>query len=294
MKKVILITGCSTGFGRLAAETLGKEGHTVYASMRNTGSKNASVKGELLDFAKKENLSIQVLDLDVTKDSSVDQAVKTIVDKEGRIDVLINNAGVMYVGVTESFTLEQIQHQFDTNFFGVVRLNRAVLPHMREKKDGLLIHLSSIAGRIVLPFFGVYNASKYALEALAESYRYELSQLGIDSVIVEPGPFHTNIINASPSGSDQERISKYGALAERPSNMLSAFNDFFASENTTNPQEVVAVISKLIAAKPGERPLRTVVGPDYGVVKINEFGEGLQPGLMEGIGMSDLMKLAVD
>ncbi len=197
-REVILVTGSSNGIGRLTVETLARRGHTVYASMRDAANRNAIVRAELLHLAKAEGLDLHVIELDVTDGTSVEKAVADIIKDAGRIDVLVNNAGIMSVGITEGFTLEQVHRQLDVNFYGTVRTNRAVVPHMRKQGHGLLIQVSSLAGRVVLPFFGIYNASKFAVEALSEAYRYDLSALGIDSVIVEPGPYGTNLLATIP------------------------------------------------------------------------------------------------
>ena len=180
MSKTILITGASTGFGRLTAETLADAGHTVFASMRDPEGKNR-------DHAKALRAhGIKVVALDVTDTESVDQAVVTVIAEAGRIDVLVNNAGVASVGVSEAFTAEQAAALFDVNVIGVHRVTRAVLPTMRHQEDGLIVNVGSILGRVTFPFFGIYGASKFAVEALTDSYRHEVAQLGIDVVLVQP------------------------------------------------------------------------------------------------------------
>ena len=200
-KQIVLITGSSTGFGRLTAETLAREGYAVYATMRDVKGRNARNAAEIQALAKKESLSLEVFELDVTDDTSVDLAIGNIVDEVGRIDIAINNAGYGMLGLAEAVTIEQAQKIMDTNFLGCVRVNRAVLPTMRRRGSGLLMHISSGAGRVVIPAMSLYCASKFAMEALAESYRYELAGQGIDSVVVEPGAYQTpvfgNIVTAA-------------------------------------------------------------------------------------------------
>src|SRR4029077_15497772 len=145
------------------------------------------------ELAKRESLWMRAIELDVTDDGSVVRAVQAAMDEAGRVDVLVNNAGYGLMGVTEAVTLEQARRIMDTNFFGAVRMNRAVLPHMRKQRSGLLIHISSGAGRVVIPSLGFYCASKWALEALAEEYRYELAGQAIDSVIIQPGAYPTAV-----------------------------------------------------------------------------------------------------
>jgi len=180
MKK-ILITGCSTGFGFDAAKYLAEKGHYVYASMRNTTTKNAIVATELRNFAESRKVNIEVVDIDVTSNESVDAAAASL----PAIDVLINNAGIGFGGPMEAFSSEEIKDQLDLNIVGTVRVAKAVLPGMRVQKSGLIIQVSSTAGRAAFPGWGLYHASKWGLEGMSEAMRYELAPLGIDVVLVE-------------------------------------------------------------------------------------------------------------
>jgi len=286
--KVILVTGSSSGLGRLTVETLAQQGHHVYAAMRGPDNRNHSAVSELMDLATRKNLDLHTIELDVTNNASIEAAVAQIVKEQGRIDVLVNNAGVMNVGITEGYTLEQVKQQMDVNYFGPVQLDRTVIPHMRKQQSGLLIHVSSLAGRLVFPYFGIYCASKFALEAVAESYRYELSAQGIDSVIVEPGPFGTPLISKSPKPEDQSRLADYGDIAEFPDKMLASFEEFYQTDDAVNPQVVADDIASLIVMSHKERPLRTVSGLDYGVRDLNASSESFQQTLLETLGMSGM------
>ncbi|MFQ5527949.1 MAG: SDR family oxidoreductase [Thermoanaerobaculia bacterium] len=286
-RKIIVVTGASSGLGKLTAETLAAAGSQVYATMRNSRGSNRSTREAMLDAATTGGRKLSVVDMDVTNQKSVDQAIETILAEAGHIDVVVNNAGVMNVGVTEAYTLEAVQRQLDVDFYGPVRVNRAVLPRMRERGSGLLIQVSSLAGRVVLPFFGVYCASKFAVEALAESYRYELSSFGVDSVIVEPGPFWTQLIDRSPGADDLDRLRSYGNVASIPTSMLKSFAEFLTSEEAPDPQLVATAIQDLINRK-DPRPLRTVVGVDYGVGTLNRAVEPVQRALLEGLGFGAL------
>ncbi len=293
-QKIVLITGSSSGFGRVTAETLARQGHAVFASMRNAKWKNAGASADLRTLAKQQGLALYVVDLDVTDIDSVHTAVAEVIGKTGRIDVLVNNAGVVFAGPTETLTLEQVQRQFDTNFFGVVSMNRAVLPHMRRQGHGLLIHISSTGGRLGMPFLGAYTASKFALEALAEAYRYELSGLGIDSVIIEPGGFPTPMLQKINQPADQARLSEYGSLADMPNKMFAGLRELASSPDAPNPQVVADAVAHLIATPAGERPLRTIA-PGLGgqiVQPLNDLAEQLQRSLLEQMGMADLMTIA--
>lgn len=294
-KKVILVTGSSSGFGRLTVETLARQGHQVYASMRDPSGRNSEATSQLKGLSERENLSLDVVELDVTDDRSVERAVTEVIDRAGRIDVLVNNAGSAYMGPAETFTLEQIQQQFDTNFFGVARMNRAVLPYMRRQGSGLLVHVSSVAARLSIPFLGIYNASKAAVEGLAESYRYELSGLGIDSVIVEPGAFPTSIFAGITHPADQERLTEYGPVAEIPNEMGESIGELFADDAAPDPQEVADAVAALVDTPAGQRPLRTLVGQDaQAAAELNRVAEQSQEGLMEAFGLADLLSISTE
>src|SRR5436190_6520030 len=206
MSKVFLITGASTGFGRIAAELLGSRGYRVFATMRDVGGRNAEAAREL-----EASSGVDVLELDVSDDASVDSAVKEITARAARIDVVINNAGFGNLGVTEAYTVDQFKQLYETNVFGVLRVNRAVLPGMRKQGSGLLIHVSSIAGRSTLPYMSPYCSSKHALESIADAYRAELAPFAIDSVLVEPGAFQTPIFYKPFTPADEARVTDYCA-----------------------------------------------------------------------------------
>jgi NAD(P)-dependent dehydrogenase (short-subunit alcohol dehydrogenase family) len=283
---VVLITGSSSGFGYLTAQTLARKGYSVYAAMRDIDGRNVAPSEQLRTLAKKENLSLEVVELDVTKDESVTFGVRTVIDRAGKIDVLVNNAGVMYSGVTEAYTLEQAYQQFEPNFFGVMRMNRAVLPYMRQQKNGLLIHLGSLASGLMFPFYGLYCASKHAVEALALSYRYDLSSFGIDSVIVEPGPFATNLLGTNDPPRDQECLTAYGSITDMPTKITQNIE-----ATLQDPQMVVDSIAHLIEQPAGERPFRTVPGADFGLRPVNTAKEVAQQGLLEALGLQELEPL---
>ncbi len=164
MAQTILVTGSTSGFGRLMVETLARQGYIVFAGMRAVAGKNAPAAEELRVLAEREHLALHIVEIDITDDASVEQAIASLVGITGRLDVVVNNAGIAYSGPLEAFTLKQVQQQFDTNVFGVLRVNRAALPHMRRLGSGLLLQIGSIAGRLALPFQGLYAATKFALE----------------------------------------------------------------------------------------------------------------------------------
>jgi NAD(P)-dependent dehydrogenase (short-subunit alcohol dehydrogenase family) len=280
--QVVLITGSSTGFGRLFADTLARKGHIVFATMRDPGGRNAKNASEIRTLAEKDSLPIDVLELDVTDDASVKRAVDTAVAKAGRIDVAINNAGYVVSGLAEAVTTEQAQRLMDTNFFGPVRVNRAVLPHMRRQRSGVLMHISSGAGRIIVPSMGFYCASKFALEALAEAYHYELAAQGIESVIVEPGTYETPVFGNIVTAADEARTNTYGTVKQIPAKINAAL-----SSMAGNAQEVADAVLRIIETPAGEKQLRYFVSPqNSGVDEINALSKRVQTNVLEALGLA--------
>ena len=294
--QVALITGASTGFGNLTARTLARCGHQVYAGMRDVGDggRNAERRAALLDWAGEQGAALSVVELDVTDDASVAAAVEQTVADGGRIDVLVNNAGIAWMGVTEAFTVAQAREMFETNVFGVHRMNRAVLPHMRRRRRGLVIHVSSTLGRFVMPFLGLYNSSKWALEALAETLRYEISGLGIESVIVEPGAFPTEIGNRMRGPADDDRVPEYGEVLEVQQQIGAAMGTLLGGDDAPDPQAVADAIRDLVELPAGQRPVRTPVGADAQVLgAINATSVELQREVLEGFDIGRVLSASV-
>jgi len=286
MSQTILITGASTGLGYLMAQALADDGHNVIATMRNVTGRNATPAAELKAHSDK----ITVVELDVASQDSVDTAMKQISAQGLQVDVLINNAGVVHSGLIEAFSIEELQHEMNVNYFGIARMFKAVLPDMRDRGDGLIITISSLTGRLVFPGFPTYSASKFAVEAFAEGYRYELGALGIDSVIVEPGPVKTELLEKSATPADEDLTASYGPMATMPTEVEGAFSGFMVenADTAADPMQVVNDVSKLIAMPFGTRPLRTVSGADFGVRAFNDAVESIQADLLEALGIAHL------
>ncbi len=288
MSKKILITGASGGFGKLTTHTLLKNGHAVVASMRGASGKNKPVADEL------KSAGAHVVEIDVTDDNSVDKGVEQAIEITGGLDVVVNNAGVGVIGLQETFTIEDWKKLFDINVFGIQRVNRAVLPHMREKNSGLVIFISSLLGRITIPFYGPYNASKWAVEAMAENYRVELSGFGVDACIVEPGGYPTAFMDNLIKSGDSNRDESYGPLAQAPKGMSENFEKALESNTEQNPQNVADAISSLIDTQAGQRSFRTVVdkmGMGDPLAEYNNHLEKITTGIFNNFGIGDMLKL---
>lgn len=292
--RTVVITGCSSGFGRSLAERLARDGDRVYATMRGCDDRNREAASELEVLASAEGLDLRVLDLDVTSDASVASGAERVVDESGAPDVVVNNAGQMYVGVTEAYTPDEVARQLDVNVVGIHRVCRAFLPGMRERGEGLIINLSSIAGRIGLPFFAVYHASKWGVEGYSAGLRREVASSGIDVVVVEPGPFTTQLFPRAPAPEDAEgRADTYPSGVHRTfEEMAAAFEGLFEDPDApTDPDLVVDRMIELIRMPAGERPLRSVVGVDFGVEERNRSDAPHDVSLLETLGLSEFATL---
>lgn len=286
MSKTILITGTSTGFGRDTAETLARAGHTVYASMRGVRGKNRA-SGEAL-----QKLGIKTVELDVNDDKSVAAGIEKVLRESEKIDVLVNNAGIASAGVTEAFTADQAKAIFDTNVIGLLRVTNAVLPSMRKRHDGLVINIGSILGRVTFPFFGIYGASKMAVEALTDSLRLEVSQLGVEVIEVQPSAYPTNMYASIQTPAKAEVTTSYGKVGDIPGAMFQTFMSMFQGENAPKPHDIAEAISKLIAQPKGSRAPRTVVGTAFGADKVNQDVAPVQAGVVEALRLGHLAKIA--
>jgi NADP-dependent 3-hydroxy acid dehydrogenase YdfG len=282
MSKVILITGSSSGFGLLTVNALLAKGHKVYATMRNTQSKNKAIAEQLTQQGA------HVLDLDVTDDESVSFAINQLLTRESRIDVLINNAGLAAAGISESFSIEQVQRMFDVNLHGVLRMINATLPTFRAQKDGLIINIGSILGRVTFPFFGLCGASKQAIEAISDSYYYEVSQLGIEVSLVQPSAFPTNMYANALTGDKTDLVKAYGDVAAIPVAINETIAGMFNAEDAPDPNSVAKAITALIDLSKGTRPRRTVVGLGFGADAANTQIQPIQDGLIESLKLESL------
>jgi NAD(P)-dependent dehydrogenase (short-subunit alcohol dehydrogenase family) len=252
-QKVAIVTGSSSGIGYATSLLLARNGFHTYATMRNIG-RSADVQ----DIAYKERLPLEVIQLDINDDASIRDSIEKVESENERIDVLVNNAGYGLVGAFEDLSVEEIKSQFETNFFGVIRLTQQVLPIMRKQKSGTIVNISSGAGRIGFPGMSAYVSSKFALEGLSESMSYELEPFGIKVVIIEPGVIRTNFKKnsvMSKKSLDNSSISPYSSIIQKIDSSISSM-----VEHATPPEEVAkAILHAVISNNP---ELRYLVGND--------------------------------
>ena len=253
----VLVTGASTGFGRLTVEALARRGHQVFAGLRDIRGRNEKAAAELTALAADDGVNLRVVELDVTDQSSADRALDGVIVTAGRLDAVVNNAGLIFPGPLEAFTAEEAQRQFDVNVLGALRVNRAALPQLRRQGSGVLIQVGSLAGRVTIPYSGLYAASKAALASLTEAWHHELAPFGVESVIIDAASYPTNIGANAVMPADQARMGVYGETFGRFVTQLTGPQ----MEAPADPRAVSDAIVALVEAPDGERPQRTVVAP---------------------------------
>lgn len=294
MDKVILITGASSGFGRLTAEALARAGHIVYASMRGTTGRNAAAVQQMAAFADLHGAALQAVELDVQSQASVEAAVESIIAAHGRIDVVIHNAGHMAFGPAEAFSPEQFAQLYDVNVVSTQRVNRAVLPHMRARREGLLVWVSSSSSAGgTPPYLSPYFAAKAAMDALAVQYARELTRWGIESSIIVPGAFTSGTNHFAHAGSpaDQWVLAQYeqGPYAGFGEQIQQAFAAIVPSE--ADAGEVARAIVDVVGQPFGRRPFRVHIDPaqdgaDVGFAVLDR----LRAEMLQRVGMADLLR----
>ncbi|MFK3690750.1 SDR family oxidoreductase [Agrobacterium tumefaciens] len=296
-KKVILITGASSGFGRLTAEALAKAGHTVYASMRDTMGRNARNVAEMVEASKNNRVDLRPIELDVQSESSIDNAVKKIIADSDKIDVLIHNAGHMMFGPAEAFTPEQFAEQYDVNVLGTQRVNRAVLPYMRAERHGLLIWVSSSSSAGgTPPYLSPYFAAKAAMDSLAVLYAREVSRWGIETTIVVPGAFTKGTNHFAHSGrpADEARVAEYeaGPYKGFGEEVLKAFAAIVPED--ADPAVVAEKIADVVALPFGKRPFRIHYDPTEDGASVSfAVIDRMRTDMLHRVGLSDLLRPAM-
>jgi len=290
--KTILITGASSGFGNLAARALGRAGHTVYAGMRATAGRNAEAVAGLAELSAAAAIDVRGLEMDVQDQASVDAAIATILAEQHRLDVVVHNAGHMVLGPAEAFTTQQLADLYDINVLSTQRVNRAVLPHLRARGDGLVVWVASSSTRGGHPpFLAPYFAAKAGMDALAESYAAELIKFGIDTVIVVPGAWPTGTNHFAHAGipADQQRAAeydaRYGKLREViGQNLAGVFPDGH------DPAEVADEIVRVIDLPAGQRPFRTHIDPSRdGSEVVSAVNDRIRAEFYHRVGIAELL-----
>ncbi|MCC8401413.1 SDR family NAD(P)-dependent oxidoreductase [Paraburkholderia sp. MMS20-SJTN17] len=294
MKQVIVVTGASSGFGRLAAEALARAGHTVYATMRATEGRNASTVAQMREFARTCPADLRTAEMDVSSQPSVDNAIARVVREAGHIDVIVHNAGHMAFGPAEAFTPEQFAQLYDTNVVGTQHVNRAVVPHMRAEKKGLVLWVSSSSSAGgTPPYLAPYFAAKAAMDAIAVQYARELSPWGIETSIVVPGAFTSGTNHFAHAGRPQDQgvLGQYekGPCAGLGERIQQAFAAIVPPD--ADASLVAHAIVDAVDAPMGRRPFRVHVDPaqdgaDVGFAVLDR----LRAEMLHRVGMSDLLR----
>jgi NAD(P)-dependent dehydrogenase (short-subunit alcohol dehydrogenase family) len=292
MSKIVLISGASSGFGALTAQALADAGHTVYAGMRDVTGHNAGAAAEAKQYSTEHGVDLRAVELDVSSDESARQAVQTVVAEQGRLDVLIHNAGHMVTGPAEAFTPEQLAELYDTNVLGTQRLNRAALPQLREQQDGLLLWVGSSSSRGgTPPYLAPYFAAKAAMDALATSYALEVSRFGIESTIIVPGSFThgTNHFAHSGKPADDDIVAvyetRYAGLMEQVSQKLRELEPAWA-----DVAEVAEAIVTVVDTAKGRRPFRVHIDPsDDGAAVVNAVADRVRAEFLRRVELDDLL-----
>ncbi|AVA22699.1 MULTISPECIES: SDR family oxidoreductase [unclassified Rhizobium] len=293
-KQVIVITGASSGFGALTARALAKAGHTVYASMRETEGRNSPRVAEVAAFAKENGMDLKAVELDVASDASVEAGIARVIEQEGRIDVIIHNAGHMSFGPAEAFTPEQFAQLYDINVLSTQRVNRAALPHLRKQGKGLVVWVSSSSARGgTPPYLSPYFAAKAAMDSLAVSYASELTRWGIETAIIVPGAFTkgTNHFAHSGAPADKARAAEYdnGPYAGVPDRALRGLASLEPAD--ADAASVATAIVDVVNMPFGTRPFRTHIDPsEDGAEIVNGVADRVRAELFRHIGLEDLLK----
>lgn len=293
MKEVILVTGASSGFGLLSAQALAKAGHTVYASMRETTGRNAPQVASVAAYAKEYGVDLRTVELDVSDDASVKAGVETVIADNGRLDVIVHNAGHMVFGPAEAFTPEQYAQLYDINVLSTQRVNRAALPQLRKQGRGLLVWVSSSSARGgTPPFLAPYFAAKAAMDSLAVSYASEVARWGIETSIVVPGAFTKGTNHFAHSGSPQDKAvadayahGPYAGVADEALKGLAALEPADADAGA-----VAVAIADIVNAPFGKRPYRIFIDPSQdGAEEVFRVGDRMRREMFQSIGLKDLL-----
>ena len=292
MSKTVIITGASSGFGAMTARALADAGHTVYAGMRATATRNERAAADATTYATAHGVHLHPVEMDVADQDSVDAAITRVVDEAGRLDVVVHNAGHMVLGPAEAFTPEQLHSTFDTNVVSTQRVNRAALPHLRGQGDGLLVWVGSTSSRGgTPPYLAPYFAAKAAMDSLAVSYAAELARFGVETTIVVPGSFTTGTNHFAHAGSPDDTATatayeaRYAGLMDTVGDRLTEL-----SPPDADPAEVARAIVTVVDTAKGRRPFRVHIDPSHdGAEQVNALGDRVREEFYARIDLTDLL-----
>ena len=295
MNQIVVITGASSGFGALTARALARAGQTVYAGMRETSGRNAPAVRAAADYSAEHGVDLRAIELDVNSQDSVDAAIARIEADNGRIDVLIHNAGHMVVGPTEAFTPEQLAELYDVNVLSTQRVNRAVLPGMRARGAGLVVWVSSSSVKGgTPPYLAPYFAAKAGMDSLAVSYAGELARWGVETSIVVPGSFTSGTNHFAHSGRPADKAveaayeTRYAGLMGQVAEKLAALAPADADASMVSDE-----IARIVSLPAGERPFRVHIDPaDDGSEEVSDVADRVRREFLTRVDLADLLTVA--
>jgi NAD(P)-dependent dehydrogenase (short-subunit alcohol dehydrogenase family) len=292
MPKTIIVTGASSGFGALTARALADAGHLVYAGIRATTGHGAPAVADAVAYARDHQVALRTVEMDVSDQASVDAAVRTVIEDAGAIDVVVHNAGHMVLGPAEAFTPEQVAEIYDTNVISTQRVNRAVLPRMRDRRDGLLVWVgSSSTYGGTPPYLGPYFGAKAAMDQLAKSYAVELARFGVDTALVIPGAFTSgtnhfaHAMHPGDTATAAAYEERYAGLPDQVGERLAAL-----APPDADVGEVARAIVTIVGLPKGRRPFRVTIDPsDDGSVGVSDVADKVRADFYARIGLTDLL-----
>jgi NAD(P)-dependent dehydrogenase (short-subunit alcohol dehydrogenase family) len=295
MPKTVVVSGASSGFGAMTVRALGDAGHTVYAGIRDGRGRNQKAVSDLQEYATSNGVDLRAVEMDVSIQASVDSAIEQILAEDGRLDVVVHNAGHMVLGPAEAFTPEQLAELYDVNVLSTQRLNRAVLPHMRAQGDGLIVWVGSSSTRGgTPPYLAPYFAAKAGEDALAVSYAAELARFGVETTIIVPGSFTTGTNHFANAGHPadtaiaQEYEVYYAGLMDQVAAKLAEL-----APPDADPEDVARAIVSVVDARKGQRPFRVHIDPaDDGAEVVNMVGDRIRTEFYERVELRDLLRVS--
>ncbi|RCK69993.1 SDR family NAD(P)-dependent oxidoreductase [Desertihabitans brevis] len=290
--RTVLVTGASSGFGAMTVRALADAGHTVHAGMRDLAGRNQRAAADATAYAARHGVALHPVEMDVVDQASVDAAVATVLQRSGRLDVVVHNAGHMVLGPTEAFTPEQLAEVYEVNVLSTQRVNRAVLPHLRAQRDGLVVWIGSSSTRGgTPPYLAPYFAAKAGMDSLAVSYAAELARFGVDTSIVVPGSFTVGTHHFANAGHATDETvaaayeTEYAGLMGQVAARLAEL-----APDDQDPQEVARAVVALVGAEKGRRPFRVHVDPaDDGAAVVNAVGDRVRAEFYRRVGLEDLL-----